>query len=81
MSNKIPIPNDKKYDLLERTSVLGENIIEFARLVKKDEVTRPLISQIVRSGTSIGANYMEADAGESRKDFKHNFIILCTISL
>ncbi len=75
MSNKIPIPNDKKYDLLERTSVLGENIIEFARSIKKDEVTRPLVSQIVRSGTSIGANYMEADAGESKKDFKHKLAI------
>ena len=68
-------PNDKKYDLIERTSVLGENIIEFARLIKKDEITKPLISQIVRSGTSIGANYMEADAGESKKDFKHKLSI------
>ena len=60
---------------MERTALLGENIIEFARLIKKDEVTRPLIGQIVRSGTSIGANYTEADAGESKKDFKHKLAI------
>jgi len=34
-------------------------------------VNRPLVNQIVRSGTSIGANYMEADAAESKKDFRH----------
>jgi four helix bundle protein len=30
-----------------------------------------LIGQIVRSGTSLGANYMEADGAESKKDFRH----------
>jgi four helix bundle protein len=35
-----------------------------------------LIKQIVRSGTIIGANYMEADAAESKKDFRHK-IALC----
>ena len=37
---------------------------------------RPLISQIVRAGTSIGANYMEADAASTKKDFRHK-ISLC----
>lgn len=34
-------------------------------------MTRPLVSQLIRSATSIGANYMEADCAESKKDFKH----------
>jgi len=34
-------------------------------------VTLPIISQLVRSGTSVGANYCEADDAESGKDFKH----------
>ena len=62
---------DKKYDLEERTSKFGEEIIKFAQKVPKDHVTLPIISQLVRSGTSIGANYCEADGAESKKDFKH----------
>jgi four helix bundle protein len=30
-----------------------------------------LISQLVSAGTSVGANYMEADGAESKKDFRH----------
>ena len=52
---------NRKYDLEERTSKFGEEIIKFARQATKNVVTIPLISQLVRSGTSIGANYCEAD--------------------
>jgi len=64
------MPN-KEYDLEERTARFGEEVIKFAKLIPKNSVTLPLISQFVRSGTSIGANYCEADDAESRKDFKH----------
>ena len=63
MNEKMP---KKKYDLEERTAKFGENIIMFSRKIKKDPVTLPLISQIVRSGTSVGANYCEADDAESK---------------
>src|SRR5258706_15496794 len=65
-----------QYDLEERTGKFGESIIIFAKSVKLTEIIRPLISQIVRSGTSIGANYMEANQASSRKDFK-NKISIC----
>jgi len=72
MSNQAQNPNNKKkYDLEERTAKFGEDIIEFAKSLSDTSVNRPLISQIVRSGTSIGANYMEADGAESKKDFQH----------
>ena len=58
------------FDLEERTALFGESIIEFVKLVSRDQVNNVLIGQIVRSGTSIGANYMEADAAESKKDFR-----------
>ena len=61
----------RKYDLEERTSRFGEAIIGFARKLPHDPVTTPLISQVVRSGTSIGANYCEADDAVSGKEFKH----------
>lgn len=76
MSNQAQSSNSKTYDLDERTATFGESIIEFAQQLPENPINRTLISQIVRSGTSIGANYMEADAGESRKDFQHK-ISLC----
>ena len=58
-----------KYDLEERTAIFGENIISFAGTIPKNAITLPLISQIVRSGTSVGANYCEADNAISKRDF------------
>jgi len=60
-----------KYDLEERTACFGEAIIVFAKKIPKDVMTKPLINQLVKSGTSVGANYSEADDAESRADFKH----------
>lgn len=65
-----------KYDLEERTAVFGEEIIEFAKSLKRNPINNSLISQVIRSGTSIGANYMEADAANTKKDFKYR-INLC----
>jgi len=65
----------KIYDLEERTALFGESIIAFAKTLPRNSVNYPLLSQIVRSGTSIGANYMEADGAESRKDFRHKIAI------
>jgi four helix bundle protein len=76
MTNQAQSPNDKrKYDLADRTSLFGKNIIEFVLFLPKSPVNNPLISQIVRSSTSIGANYMEADCAESKKDFCHKISI------
>ena len=66
----------KKYDLEERTAKFGEKVIELTQKVKKTPITIPLISQLVRSGTSIGANYYEANGASSKKDFK-NKISIC----
>jgi len=61
----------KKYDLEERTAKFGEGIIKFAQKIPKDSVNFPLINQLVKAGTSVGANYCEADDAESGQDFKH----------
>lgn len=66
----------QKYNLEERTANFGIMIIRFCNSVKRDVVSSPLISQLIRSGTSIGANYMEANAASSRKDFQ-NKIYIC----
>lgn len=71
MNTSIP----RKYDLGERTSRFGKDIILFCRSVTLDPVSRPLIAQIVRSATSVGANYMEAQAASSKKDFTNKLFI------
>jgi four helix bundle protein len=70
-SNEIQNSNVRIYDLQERTAKFGEEIIEFVKTLERNEINRPLISQLVSSGTSVGANYMEADGAESKKDFQH----------
>ncbi|MEK7085163.1 MAG: four helix bundle protein [Patescibacteria group bacterium] len=65
-----------KYDLEERTARFGESIIMFVGSLPRNEINRPLISQLVRSATSIGANYMEANEASSKKDFK-NKVSIC----
>lgn len=64
------------YDLEERTAKFGENIIKLCKQIKETTITRPLINQLIRSATSIGANYMEANGASSKKDFK-NKIFIC----
>jgi len=80
MTNQIQNSSDKTgkrgYDLAERTARFGENVIGFVRKIPDNTINRPLISQLVRAGTSVGANYMEADVAESRKDFFHKIGIV-----
>ena len=59
----------QKFDLEERTARFGESVIAFAKKIPRNPVTVSLISQVVRSGTSIGANYCEADDAVSRRIF------------
>ncbi len=51
----------KIFDLEERTAVFGEDIIKLARSVKPDHVNKPALTQLVKCGTSVGANYCEAE--------------------
>jgi four helix bundle protein len=65
----------KAYDLEERTAKFGEAIVLFTKSIPPGPVTFPLIGQLVRSGTSVGANYCEADEAGSKKDFRHKISI------
>src|SRR6266513_620609 len=54
------------YDLEERTARFGEAIIEFAKTIPQNPVTNRIITQLVGAGTSVGANYVEADDAVSK---------------
>jgi four helix bundle protein len=73
---QITINKTNKYDLEERTAIFAERIIEICKKTPKNVVTTPIISQLIRAGTSIGANYCEANGASSKKDFK-NKIFIC----
>jgi four helix bundle protein len=64
-----------EYNLEERTIRFGINIIKFCR-ENKDLSIKSIINQLIRSGTSIGANYCEANNASSKKDFG-NKIFIC----
>jgi len=66
---------DREFDLDERTAVFGEAVIGFVRKVKLDAVTSPLVTQVVRASTSVGANYDEADEAPTKKDFPYRISI------
>src|SRR2546423_1010452 len=49
------------FDLQERTAQFGEAVVRFCKQIPRDSTADPLKSQLVRCGTSIGANYSEAN--------------------
>jgi four helix bundle protein len=53
-------PHPSRFDLEERTAKFGSAVILFAKTIPDTPVARPLIPQLVRAATSIGANYCEA---------------------
>ena len=66
---------NKIYDLEERTAKFGEDVIFFVKQIDRNSINNPIITQLIRSSTSIGANYMEANGAESKKDFIHKIHI------
>ena len=67
-------PN-RKFDLGERTFEFSKRLIRFLKSLPKDPLLQTLILQAIRSGTSVGANYREADGSESKRDFIHKIMI------
>src|SRR5260221_6300471 len=63
-------PDGLPQKLDQRTALFGEAIIRFAKKIPQTPVNERLISQLVGAGTSVGANYCEADDSVSGKEFK-----------
>ncbi|MFH1910380.1 MAG: four helix bundle protein [bacterium] len=66
----------KKYDLEERVEKFGESVIDLCKSVKITIISEPIIKQLIKSATSMGANYSEANGASSRRDFS-NKISIC----
>ena len=66
---------DGPYILRESTVAFSKSVIEFCKNEKLTVINRPMIDQLLRSATSIGANYAEADNAGSRTDFRNKIFI------
>jgi four helix bundle protein len=67
-----------KSDLPERTFLFAKSIILFCKDVEKKSITvQVIIKQLIRSGTSVGANVEEAQSSQSSADFVHKYSIAC----
>ncbi len=67
-----PKPADRHpWDLEERVSVFGERLVRFSKKIPRDPTNNRLIDQLVGAGTSVGANYCEANEAVSKKDFQN----------
>ena len=65
------VATKQKYDLEERTSIFAKNCIDLCKSLSRDSINSELISQLVKSGSSVGANYREANDALTKKDFYH----------
>ena len=66
-----------EYDLEGRTLNFSKDVLCLIKNdIKENNLNRNIISQLVRSSTSVGANYCEANGSSSKKDFR-NKIYIC----
>lgn len=65
-----------KSELERRTKVFALRVIRFIASLPKNKITDIMSYQLGKSGTSIGANYREANRAESRSDFVHKISIV-----
>jgi len=69
MNEEVKMKNEDK-DLLPRTKMFARRVIRlYCTLSKTDAVAQVLGKQVLRSGTSVGANYREANRARSKAEF------------
>ena len=74
LHDEVPVaslPQRHPFDLEERTARFGEDIIRFCKKLPMNPANSRLVGQLVGCGTSVGANYCEANEGVSKKDFRN----------
>lgn len=66
---------EKKHEIHDRIYKFVLQVLQIVRLIPKTTENLVLIKQVIRSSSSIGANALEADGSESKKEFIHRFTI------
>lgn len=62
---------DRRRELEKRTRRFALRIIQFVATLPRNKISDVIGYQLVKAGTSVGANYHEANRAESRNDFIH----------
>lgn len=65
-----------RHELEERTKLFALRVIRFVARLPKNKVADVIGYRLTKSGTSIGANYREANRAESRNDFIHKVALV-----
>ena len=60
----------------QRLINFSKDVLSFCKTITENTITKPIIAQLVRAATSIGANYSEANNASSKNDFR-NKIFIC----
>ena len=68
--------NKPKFDLEKRTTEFAKRVIRLCKELPKNSINNRLITQIVGSAGSVGANYQEANDALGKKDFTHRLKIV-----
>lgn len=66
---------NEQYTLGERTTAFSKNVLNFCKNEKLNIINRPIIDQLIKSVTSIGANYAEANNAAPKIDFRKKIFI------
>ena len=70
------VPDRPPFDLCERTFQFAVCVVNLSLDLEKDRrVPRSLITQLLKAGTSVGANVEEGQGGQSKKDFVSKYCI------
>jgi len=68
----------RKRDICGRTFAFALRVVKLCKhLNEQSVVDRALVNQLIRAGTSIGANVEEAQSAQSRADFLSKISIAC----
>nr|WP_253274294.1 four helix bundle protein [Myxosarcina sp. GI1] len=74
--NEFMTMTDKPFDICERTFQFSVRVVNLCCFLnKKQSTVKALSNQLIRSGTSIGANVEESRAAQSTADFIHKLEI------
>lgn len=63
-------------DLRDRSLEFSRAVIRFLKAMPSHQLSNPISNQLVRSATSIGANFVEAKNASSKRDFR-NKVFIC----
>jgi four helix bundle protein len=66
---------NKPVDLRDRTLEFSRDIIIFCKTINRNQLNESIIRQLIRSSTSIGANFIEAKDSGSKKDYRNKVLI------